>query len=205
MKKNDEFLIFLFSLSVFFSRFTLASSLEKEKGKNSTVLSSIAEGSAIAIVDVEKIVNGLESFNEFKKNIDEEKALAESQLESKVIKLREEDEDLKSKVSILSEEALRDKMLKLQERYVKLQEEARDRMANLQKKLDRAMEIIDKELRSTVAELIRETKYSGYSTVVGRQAILYYSENNDITLEVLGRLNRKKLNLAGKISTAGKK
>jgi Skp family chaperone for outer membrane proteins len=154
--------------------------------------------SSIAIVDVEKIIEGLDSFIEFKKNIEEEKALSENQMESKVNKLREEDEDLKSKISILSEEALRDKTMKLQERYMKLQEEVRDKVAEFQRRLNLAIEIIDKELRIIVSELVKEKKYSGYSIVLNRQVVLYYSEKDDLTIEVLKRLNRKKLKLEKK-------
>jgi Skp family chaperone for outer membrane proteins len=174
-------------------------------------LRSFAEGkendisniATIAIVDVEKIMDGLESFSEFKKNIEEERLTNEKQLELKMMKLKEEDEDLRTKVSILSEDAMRGKMAKLQERYMKLQEEAKDKVTLLQNKLNVAVAIIDRELRNITTELIKEEKYSSYSIILSRQVILYYSEKDDITMEVLKRLNRKKLNLQRKAT--GKK
>ncbi|MDR2778639.1 MAG: OmpH family outer membrane protein [Rickettsiales bacterium] len=198
MRNSKFFNFFLFSL-LFLASLGGHDLRSFAEGKENDI-SNIA---TIAIVDVEKIMDGLESFSEFKKNIEEERLTNEKQLELKMMKLKEEDEDLRTKVSILSEDAMRGKMAKLQERYMKLQEEAKDKVTLLQNKLNVAVAIIDRELRNITTELIKEEKYSSYSIILSRQVILYYSEKDDITMEVLKRLNRKKLNLQRKAT--GKK
>ncbi|GHU26713.1 hypothetical protein FACS1894152_1880 [Bacilli bacterium] len=151
---------------------------------------------AIAVVDVAKIAENSDEFNEFKNKVYTEKATVESKAESEILKLREEQDDLKSKASLLSESALAEKMEKLQERYAKIQEEGGQRMNILQNWLNTAVMILSEAIKAIISEMVKEEKYKGYSVVIEKQACLYYNEKDDLTMEVLKRLNKKKLNIA---------
>jgi Skp family chaperone for outer membrane proteins len=148
------------------------------------------------VVDIQKIAEDLKEFKDLKASLEEEKQSIENQARQGIMKLREEDEDLETKTGILSEAAVREKMKKLQERYMKIQEDIGIKMSNIQNRLAVALTNLNDAIRAAVAEVVREKP--GYLIVIEKQALLYYNSTDEITMEVLGKLNKKKLNLSKK-------
>ncbi|MDR3079132.1 MAG: OmpH family outer membrane protein [Rickettsiales bacterium] len=157
-------------------------------------LSAPKREGAAAVVDVQKIAEGLREFRDLRTSLEEEKQTVEDQARREMLKLKEENDDLESKTGILSETALREKAKKLQEKYMKIQGEATARIADIQNRLTVAVLNLNDAIGAAAAEVAREKPE--YSLVIESQATLYHSARDDITMEVLGKLAKKKLNLS---------
>jgi Skp family chaperone for outer membrane proteins len=151
----------------------------------------------VAVINIQKIAENLRVFKEFRESLNEEKASIENKAQQDIMKLAEEGKDLELKSEILSEKALKERTKKIQEKYMKIREEAESKIANIQNKLNTALINLNRAVEAASAELIRE-KSGEYSMVIEKQVLLYYNAEDDITMEILKKLAKKKLNLAEK-------
>jgi Skp family chaperone for outer membrane proteins len=149
------------------------------------------------VLDAQKIVDDLEASRRMKDVLEKKKHEAENWVNQEVTKLKEMAYDLESKTGILSENAIREKTKELQERYMKIQEEYGVKLTEVQNRLTTALVNLNDAIRATVAEIVKE-KPSEYLLVIEKQALLHYNAEDDITMEVLRRLSKKKLDLAKK-------
>ncbi len=157
-----------------------------------------AFASNIAIVNVEKIVQNSVAFKELNGELEKEKNLFQTKIKQKEIELNSKKEEIDSKSSLLSQETLQKKVLDFQNEVLKFQEEIKNKEIELQGKLSKGLNKLTEEINNIVNTLLKEDNFKNYSMVINSAALLKYDEKNDISMEILKRLNKKNISLIEK-------
>ncbi len=173
--KNLFFLSFLTVVALFVAT---KSSFAKQSSKNSLIL----------VVDIEKVVNESLVGKDVQAKIQKEYSKIQKKIDEKKAELTKEAQDLQLKKSKLSASEYEEKTLNLQNKIMILDTKFQEDIESLQKKQqDIVQKIIDpaKEICSEIA------KDMGVGLVVSSGAVLYSSTTNDITIDVIKKLDEK--------------
>ncbi len=137
----------------------------------------------IGYVDLAKV------FDEYKKTKDSEKALEEKGKAKEADRKKYVDElkKLKDEQALLSEKAKAEKQKAIDDKIKTLQDFDRTVRDELMKERNDRLAVIMKDIESVVTAYAKET---GYDLIANSRALLYGSEQYDLTKEVLSRLNK---------------
>ncbi|MCX5685936.1 MAG: OmpH family outer membrane protein [Candidatus Omnitrophica bacterium] len=137
----------------------------------------------IGYVDLAKV------FDEYKKTKESEKSLEEKgkTKEADRKKMVDELKKLKDEQALLSEKAKAEKQKTIDDKIKVLQDYDRSVRDELMKERNDRLAAIMKDIEDIVTAYAKET---GYDLIVNSRALLYGSEQYDLTKEVLSRLNK---------------
>ncbi|MDR2760394.1 MAG: OmpH family outer membrane protein [Rickettsiales bacterium] len=164
-----------------------------------------AAAAGTGVVNLEEAVRESVSFKKFNSDLEKEKDEIQELIRKREEELGKKKNDLESKSSILTKDALQAKAIEFQKEVFSFQDSVRQQENMLQEKLNKAVGILNGEIVKIVEEMVKEEKYSQYSRIVNAAVFLYYDKKDDLTLEVLKRLNKRKINLLGSDAKKGKK
>ncbi|MDP3804757.1 MAG: OmpH family outer membrane protein [Candidatus Omnitrophota bacterium] len=137
----------------------------------------------IGYVDLAKV------FDEYKKTKESEKLLEEKGKAKEADRKKYVDElrKLKDEQSLLSEKAKAEKQKAIDDKIKTLQDFDRTVRDELMKERNDRLAVIMKDIENVVTAYAKET---GYDLIANSRALLYGSEQYDLTKEVLSRLNK---------------
>ena len=144
----------------------------------------------IGIVDVDQVVSSTEEGKAARQELERKQREAQAQIEPMYARFQEQEEDLKQKRFVLSEEALFQKQLDLAEMRSQIQNKGKELEDQL--KLDQAR--IEGPIKRKLLEIIQETgKSAGFSLILqrGGAGVLYSREALDITDLIVEKYNQK--------------
>ena len=150
--------------------------------------SSELEPVSLAVVDFRGVLSKSEAARNIRSVVDEKRQELRKYFLEVENSLREEQQSLSKKRSIVTAEAFEKRARKLKEKAQSAQKLAQTSNQKLKKSFDQAMDKVQKELVRTVAEVAEE---SGVGVVLFRSAIVIAVKKLDISKEVLKRLNKK--------------
>ena len=153
---------------------------------------------SIAIINTKKKLDA-EKANYQNKFSEQEKILNKRKMEIETEKSRLE-EDIKARK--ISENDIETKMASLQERVYKFQNDLvnfQNEVRSTEDKLNSTMmsviNFISNEVKNITTNLMKEEKYNKYDYVLTSDVVIFYKQENDITAEVLKRLNKSVKNI----------
>jgi len=144
----------------------------------------------IGIVDIDQVVSSTEEGKAARQELERKQREAQAQIEPMYARFQEQEEDLKQKRFVLSEEALFQKQLDLAEMRSQIQNKGKELEDQL--KLDQAR--IEGPIKRKLLEIIQETgKSAGFSLILqrGGAGVLYSREALDITDLIVEKYNQK--------------
>jgi outer membrane protein len=144
----------------------------------------------IGIVDIDQVINSAEEGKAARQELERKQREAQAEIEPMYERYREQEEDLKQKRFVLSEEALFQKQLDLAEMRSQIQNKGKELEDQL--KLDQAR--IEGPIKRKLAEIIQETgKSAGFTLILqrGGAGMLYAREALDITDMIVEKYNQK--------------
>lgn len=144
----------------------------------------------IGIVDVDQVVSSTEEGKAARQELERKQRDAQAQIEPMYARYQEQEEDLKQKRFVLSEEALFQKQLDLAEMRSQIQNKGKELEDQL--KLDQAR--IEGPIKRKLLEIIQETgKGAGFTLILqrGGAGMLYAREALDITDLIVEKYNQK--------------
>lgn len=144
----------------------------------------------IGIVDVDQVVSSTEEGKAARQELERKQREAQGQMEPLYARYQEQEEDLKQKRFVLSEEALFQKQLDLAEMRSQIQNKGKELEDQL--KLDQAR--IEGPIKRKLLEIIQETgKGAGFTLILqrGGAGMLYAREALDITDLIVEKYNQK--------------
>jgi Skp family chaperone for outer membrane proteins len=147
----------------------------------------------IAVINLEEIVKGSTSFKKFNEDIEKEKNEIQDLIKKKEEELNKKRSDLEARSSILTKESLQAKVVEFQKEVMAFQDSVRQEESKLQDKLNGALGILNNKINEIVAAMIKEEKYEKYSFVLNSMVFVYYNKDDDLTMEILKRLNKQKI------------
>jgi outer membrane protein len=160
------------------------------------VLSSdaYAQGPAIAIVDMQKVISESVAGKAARNNVDEKVKKAQASIAQLKTELEREQGELQKQASVLSASALESRREAFEKKQRDFERRAQDLQESIRQTSDVEVGKIVTEIRQVVQELSSE---KGYTFVFerDRQNIIYASERIDISQEVVQRLDKKKVSL----------
>jgi Skp family chaperone for outer membrane proteins len=171
----------------------------------SIFISTAVSAKEIAVINLEEIAKGSTSLRKFNENLEREKNEIQNLIRKKEEELGKKKEELESKASILTKDSLQAKALEFQNEVLAFQDSVRQEEIKLQEKLNEALTILNGKINEIVTDMIKEEKYSKYSFVSSTVVFVYYDKDDDITMEVLKRLNKREINLSNSKQRGKKK
>ncbi len=137
----------------------------------------------IGYVDLAKV------FDDYKKTKDSEKTLNEQgkAKEAEMKKMIDELKKLRDEQALLSDKAKAEKQAAIDRKRMALQEFERSTRDQLVKERNDILAGIMKDIEKVVADYSKE---KGYDIVMNSRMLLYSSQQDDLTAEVLSRLNK---------------
>jgi outer membrane protein len=144
----------------------------------------------IGVVDVDQVVSSTDEGKAARQELERKQREAQAQMEPLYARYQEQDEDLKQKRFVLSEEALFQKQLDLAEMRSQIQNKGKELEDQL--KLDQAR--IEGPIKRKLLEIIQETgKEAGFTLILqrGGAGMLYSREALDITDLIVEKYNQK--------------
>ena len=144
----------------------------------------------IGIVDIDQVVSSTEEGKAARQELERKQREAQAEIEPMYARYQEQEEDLKQKRFVLSEEALFQKQLDLEEIRRQIQNKGKELEDQL--KLDQAR--IEGPIKRKLLEIIQETgKGAGFSLILqrGGAGVLYSREALDITDMIVEKYNQK--------------
>ncbi|MAI14734.1 MAG: hypothetical protein CMM15_12000 [Rhodospirillaceae bacterium] len=151
-------------------------------------VSSELEPVSLAVVDFRGVLAKSEAARNIRLAVDEKREELRKYFLEVENSLRDEQKNLSKKRSIVTAEAFEQRARNLKEKAQSAQKLAQTSNQKLKKSFDQAMDKVQKELLSIVAEVAEET---GVGVVLFRSAIVIAVKKLDISKEVLQRLNKK--------------
>jgi len=151
---------------------------------------SNANATNIAIIDIEQVVENSVAMKGVHKKLTSKKEKMQKELEKEESALNAKRDDIAGKSSILSKEALNDKMADFQQDVVAFQKKVREREDALQHAYMGAVGEITEEIKTIVKEMKSDEKYN-FDVAITSSVAVYSDESLDISAEVLKRLNKK--------------
>ena len=149
----------------------------------------------IAVVDLEYIMQNSVAFKRLNDSLEKEKKSYQEKIKQKEIELTTKRDKLQSQASLLSQECLQQKTNEFQKELLSFQEEVKNKENELQKKLMDGLAVLNNEVKTIVNDIVKEDKYNKYTSVLSTSIMLYYRDDDNITTEVLKRLNKKNISL----------
>ncbi|WP_300716672.1 OmpH family outer membrane protein [uncultured Brachyspira sp.] len=146
---------------------------------------------AIAVLDMDKIVENTSSIRTTREKLEEEKKVFENSIREKERSLQEEQEDIESKASILSPAKLQQRRDEFQKKVIEFQREASEKNSKLQARFNKFLE----KLKNEVGLVLKNDKYKIYSIILNSAFVIHNNSAADITPEVIKDLNKKKITL----------
>jgi outer membrane protein len=142
----------------------------------------------IAIVNVDTIVEQSKAAVSLKGQIEARKKDVKAKLQKKEAGLKAEKSALEKQQGVLSKDAFAKKAASFRDNIAAAQGDAKAQQTNLEKSFVEALKQIDNATVSVVEGIAKE---KGYTMVLPKKTVLYYSGANDITPLVLKRLDEK--------------
>ena len=152
----------------------------------------------IAVVNLEQIIKNSVAFKRLNESLEKEKNEYQGKIKQKEIELNAKRDDLQSKASMFSQETLQQKSLEFQKDILSFQEEVKNKEEELQKKLTYGLNTLNEEINKIINDMSKEKDFIKYKTIINSAVLLKYDSNDDITMEVLKRLNKKNISLVDK-------
>lgn len=151
-----------------------------------------ASASNVAIVNIQLIMQKSKAANTVRDQVNQKKEAFQNELNQREKQLREEDQALAKQRNVLSQEAFQKQYTAFREKAANAQKEVRVKRAKLNEGLARALSDIQTKVTSIVEEIARE---KGFDVAISGAQVLYAAQSQDITTEVLDRLNREMPNV----------
>lgn len=147
-----------------------------------------ANATELAVVNIQKIMKDSKAANTIRSQVQSKQKSYQAQLDKKEKSLQQEDQKLAKQRNVLSQDAFKEKYTAFRKKAMAAQQEVRVKRSKLEKGLAKALGDIQKKVTKIVADVSKE---KGFDVAVSGNLVLYTASKNDITDEVLSRLNRE--------------
>lgn len=154
-----------------------------------------AHATQVAVVNIQKIMKESKAANTIRSQVQAKQKTYQAELDKKEKVLQQEDQELAKQRNVLSQDAFKKKYTEFRKKAMTAQQEVRVKRGKLEKGLAKALGDIQKKVTSIVESISKE---KGYDIAISGNLVLYTSAKQDITDEVLGRLNKELPNVSVK-------
>lgn len=152
------------------------------------VPAAYAADASIGVVDTQKVLSEANAAKAARDYLQKQTEVAQKKINDMETKLVKQQEDLKAKRGVLSAEKFAEEEEKLKKAVREFRTEAQSIQANLDKENSNRRNKITDAIRTEIAALAKE---KGLAVVVAENLLLYDAGAQDLTAEVLTRVNAK--------------
>jgi outer membrane protein len=148
------------------------------------------EAVKIGIVDIDQAISSTAEGKAAREELARKQREAEAEIQPLVDRYKEAEEDLKQKRFVLSDDALFQKQLDMQE----MRSQIEGRMKELESKLQLDSKRLEGPLNRKLSEVIEATGKDGGFTIIlqrGAPGLLYTREALDVTDQIIEKYNKK--------------
>jgi outer membrane protein len=149
---------------------------------------------AIAVVDVQKVVNESIIGKAARSNLEREMQKAKIKLSSLQADFEKQKSDLEKQSAVLSASALEERREGLMKKQRDVQRVYQDSQEQLGKLNDKEIRGVVDQINSVVKDIAKEREFE-FVFEKDRQAVVYAAPELDITQEVIALLDKKKVDL----------
>lgn len=146
-----------------------------------------AYATEVAVVNIQKIMKDSKAANTIRSQVQAKQKAYQTELDKKEKELQKEDQELAKQRNVLSQEAFQEKYAAFRKKAMEAQQEVRVKRGSLEKGLAKALGDIQNKVTEIVSQVAKE---KNFDVAISGNLVLYTAAKNDITDEVLSRLNR---------------
>ncbi|BCO09859.1 hypothetical protein GF1_22350 [Desulfolithobacter dissulfuricans] len=147
-----------------------------------------AAATKIGVVNVQKVLQASDAGKEAQSVMEEKLKELQKQFRQEEEELLTLQKEIEKKSSVWSDDIRQEKVIELNKKRRNLQLKQDDANMELKRLREKKYGPILKTLEQVVEEVARQ---KGYTIVLPRNAVLYYSEDSDMTKDTIQALNKK--------------
>ncbi len=147
-----------------------------------------AAATKIGVVNVQKVLQASDAGKEAQSVMEEKLKELQKQFRQEEEELLALQKEIEKKSSVWSDDIRQEKVIELNKKRRNLQLKQDDANMELKRLREKKYGPILKTLEQVVEEVARQ---KGYAIVLPRNAVLYYSEDSDMTKDTIQALNKK--------------
>ncbi len=142
----------------------------------------------IVVVDIQRIMRDSLAAKDLKTQLESKKNQYQADLKGKSDKLKKEKDDLEKQQSVLSKDALTQKVKNLNSEFKSAQDDANEKSV----RFENAEKGASRDILAAVQEIINDlAKEQNFNIAIPTSQLLFAHKDLDITNEVLTRLDKK--------------
>lgn len=164
---------------------------EVKNNKKAIMSEQVSANNSIGFVNVQVVIQNSNAFVNFTKTQMKKKETLEKKISTIRQSLEKKQQDLMSKMNFITKEQALKEEESFKMETMKAQEDINQEGMQLQQEMmEMSAKLVD-EVKIITAEILKEEKYSNYKMILNTEIALFFDSKDDISTEVLLRLNKK--------------
>jgi Skp family chaperone for outer membrane proteins len=142
----------------------------------------------LAVVDVQEVLRASKAATKWREQLEAQKTALQKDLSKEESGLRDQEQELAGKRSVLKAEAFEQKRKEFQEKVAAFQKKVQDKSRDLDQKFANGNNQVRKAMLESVAEI---SEKNGFSMVFSRADLLIFDKTLDVTDQVVKAIDQK--------------
>jgi Skp family chaperone for outer membrane proteins len=180
--------LFFFLAAILALQATTISAWAEDTSSSASAAASGQHALKLAVVDVQEVLRASKAATKWREQLEAQKTALQKDLSKEESGLRDQEQELAGKRSVLKAEAFEQKRKEFQEKVAAFQKKVQDKSRDLDQKFANGNNQVRKAMLESVAEI---SEKNGFSMVFSRADLLIFDKTLDVTEQVVKAIDQK--------------
>jgi Skp family chaperone for outer membrane proteins len=180
--------LFFFLAAILALQATTLSAWAEDTSSSASAAASGQHALKLAVVDVQEVLRASKAATKWREQLEAQKTALQKDLSKEESGLRDQEQELAGKRSVLKAEAFEQKRKEFQEKVAAFQKKVQDKSRDLDQKFANGNNQVRKAMLESVAEI---SEKNGFSMVFSRADLLIFDKTLDVTDQVVKAIDQK--------------
>jgi Skp family chaperone for outer membrane proteins len=180
--------LFFFLAAILALQAATLSAWAEDTSSSASAAASGQHALKLAVVDVQEVLRASKAATKWREQLEAQKTALQKDLSKEESGLRDQEQELAGKRSVLKAEAFEQKRKEFQEKVAAFQKKVQDKSRDLDQKFANGNNQVRKAMLESVAEI---SEKNGFSMVFSRADLLIFDKTLDVTDQVVKAIDQK--------------
>jgi Skp family chaperone for outer membrane proteins len=180
--------LFFFLAAILALQAATLSAWAEDTSSSASAAASGQHALKLAVVDVQEVLRASKAATKWREQLEAQKTALQKDLSKEESGLRDQEQELAGKRSVLKAEAFEQKRKEFQEKIAAFQKKVQDKSRDLDQKFANGNNQVRKAMLESVAEI---SEKNGFSMVFSRADLLIFDKTLDVTDQVVKAIDQK--------------
>jgi Skp family chaperone for outer membrane proteins len=180
--------LFFFLAAILALQAATLSAWAEDTSSSASAAASGQHALKLAVVDVQEVLRASKAATKWREQLEAQKTALQKDLSKEESGLRDQEQELAGKRSVLKAEAFEQKRKEFQEKVAAFQKKVQDKSRDLDQKFANGNNQVRKAMLESVAEI---SEKNGFSMVFSRADLLIFDKTLDVTEQVVKAIDQK--------------